>query len=79
LPTHGEKAAHVLAYSRGDELIAIVPRLVIKLGGRWDDTVVDFPEGNWHNEFTSDEISGGQLLVSDLLRRFPVALFSRSH
>jgi (1->4)-alpha-D-glucan 1-alpha-D-glucosylmutase len=77
LPAKGERAGHVFAFSRGDEGVAVVPRLVIGLGGSWGDTSLDLPPGRWHNELTGEGI-GGEVRLADLFRRFPVALLSRS-
>ena len=45
LVARGEKSAHVVAFARGERAITVVPRLVIKLGGTWGDTVLELPEG----------------------------------
>ena len=45
LVARGEKSAHVVAFARGERAITVVPRLVIKLGGTWADTVLELPEG----------------------------------
>ncbi|HYO12129.1 MAG TPA: malto-oligosyltrehalose synthase [Thermoanaerobaculia bacterium] len=78
LQAWGEKAAHVVAFGRGEGFIAVAPRLVIGLGGDWGDTVLPLPEGRWHNELTGEEIEGGERCLPGLLARFPVALLSRS-
>jgi (1->4)-alpha-D-glucan 1-alpha-D-glucosylmutase len=78
LPAKGERAGHVFAFSRGGELVAVVPRLVIGLGGDWGDTSLELPPGRWHDELTGEDARGGEVRLADLLRRFPVALLSRS-
>ncbi|HEX6865372.1 MAG TPA: malto-oligosyltrehalose synthase, partial [Thermoanaerobaculia bacterium] len=77
LPARGERAAHVFAFSRGG-VATVVPRLVIGLGGDWGDTSLELPPGRWRNELTGQDAAEGEVRLSDLLRRFPVALLSRS-
>ena len=82
LPAKGERARHVFAFSRDDsrgtEVVAVVPRLVIGLGGDWGDTSLELPPGRWRNELTGDDVDGGEVRLADLLRRFPVALLAGS-
>lgn len=73
----GPKSRHVFAYLRGDQAAVIVPRFPLTLEGRWDDTSLELPTGRWINEVTGDSINGGPQAVSQLLRRFPVALLLR--
>ena len=77
LHAHGTKAAHVLAFVRGGRVIVIVPRLVMRLGNDWGETILRLPEGDWLNELTGDKLAGGEHPIGELLARFPVALFSR--
>jgi (1->4)-alpha-D-glucan 1-alpha-D-glucosylmutase len=75
----GEKASHVVAYVRGDEAVAVAPRLVHGLGGEWGDTSLALPPGRW-----ADELAGGgglwegEVAMRQLLERFPVALLGRA-
>ncbi|MFP5287548.1 MAG: malto-oligosyltrehalose synthase, partial [Thermoanaerobaculia bacterium] len=78
LLARGARAGHVFAFSRGGEVVTVVPRLVIGLGGDWGDTSLELPPGRWRNELTGDHVDGGEVRLADLLRRFPVALLSRS-
>jgi len=78
LPAKGDRAGHVFAFSRGGQVVTVVPRLVIGLGGDWGDSSVELPPGRWRNELTGEDAAGGEVRLSDLLRRFPVALLSRS-
>jgi (1->4)-alpha-D-glucan 1-alpha-D-glucosylmutase len=73
----GGAAEHAVAFVRSASAITIVPRLVLKLSGRWKDTALSLPAGLWHNEFTGDRISGGDVSVANLLEKFPVCLLSR--
>lgn len=75
VPT-GRKSGHVVAFVRGENAIAVVPRFPLRLGGKWADTALALPSGRWRNEFTGDP-AVGTMQIADLLRRFPVALLSR--
>ena len=77
LPVSGGKADHAVAFLRGGEVAAVVPRLVLRLGGDWADTALDLPEGRWRNELTGEEVKGGRIGLGDLLARLPVALLAR--
>jgi (1->4)-alpha-D-glucan 1-alpha-D-glucosylmutase len=77
LAVSGEKADHAVAFLRGDKVAAVIPRLVLGLGGDWGDTALDLPEGRWRNELTGEEIEGGRLSLSEVLGRFPVGLLVR--
>jgi len=72
----GRQAEHLLAFMRGGEIVTVVPRLVLGLGGAWEDTEIDLPRGSWRNEMTG-EAAGGTVRVGQLLARFPVALLTR--
>ncbi len=74
LAARGAKAAHVIAYMRGGNVIVVVPRLVIGLGGNWGDTTLDLPQGAWQNRLTGDVEAEASLSMNKLLGRFPVAL-----
>jgi (1->4)-alpha-D-glucan 1-alpha-D-glucosylmutase len=73
LAAAGSRAPHVVAFARGDAAVTVVPRLVLGLGGEWDDTTLALPPGRWRNELTGDEVTG-RVAVAELLARFPVAL-----
>ncbi len=62
LAASGPRSDHVVAFARGREpgSVTVVPRLPIKLGGRWDDTAVELPPGRWHNELTGETLEGGR-------------------
>jgi (1->4)-alpha-D-glucan 1-alpha-D-glucosylmutase len=77
LAARGHASQHVVAFKRGESLIALVPRLVIKLRNAWRETTVELPPGNWHNELTDEAIPPRPAPLRDLLRKFPVALLSR--
>ena len=73
----GAASDHVVAYARSADVVTLVPRLLLKLRGRWKETALHLPEGLWHNEFTGDLISGGNTRVATLLEKFPVCLLSK--
>jgi (1->4)-alpha-D-glucan 1-alpha-D-glucosylmutase len=75
LDVSGGWADRVVAFARGGEVVAVVPRLAVHVDD-WKDTTVALPEGLWRNVFTGDEVSGGA--VGELFARFPVALLERS-
>lgn len=74
LPAQGAKANHLVAYMRGQGAVAVAPRLIMQLQDDWADTVLELPEGRWHNILTGDDLAGGAVRVQDLLARFPVVL-----
>jgi (1->4)-alpha-D-glucan 1-alpha-D-glucosylmutase len=69
-----EAPDRVVAFSRGDELVTVVPRLVLR---RPPEGTVELPTGRWHNAITGDGIDGGGRDIDDLFARFPVALLIR--
>jgi (1->4)-alpha-D-glucan 1-alpha-D-glucosylmutase len=72
----GPKAANLVAFQRGQAVIAAAPRLLMTLGS-WTETSLEIPEGSWKNQFTGEIVPGGKTEVSALLRRFPVLLLVR--
>ncbi len=76
LAADGARADHVVAFARGDGAVTVVPRLVMRLEDSWLNTTLELPSGAWRNELTGDVVQGVERLT-DLLARFPVALFSR--
>lgn len=73
----GEKAAHVVSFLRGGEVISIAPRLFLRLADNWDDTTIELPKGLWRQEFDGQTFEGGSCRLHDILRIFPVALLSK--
>ena len=72
----GPKAAHLIAYQRGENVITVAPRLLMSLED-WSATFLEIPEGSWRNQLTGDVVQGGKLEAGILLNRFPVALLTR--
>jgi (1->4)-alpha-D-glucan 1-alpha-D-glucosylmutase len=77
LVAEGSKSDHIIAYLRGDSVIAVVPRLTVKLDGAWRRTRLPLPEGRWKNRLAGAIIEGGSVEVDKLLRDFPVALLTQ--
>jgi (1->4)-alpha-D-glucan 1-alpha-D-glucosylmutase len=77
LEARGTHAAHVVAFARGKDLIAVVPRLPTRLGGGWGDTHLHLPQGNWRNELAGERFAAGAAAIGDLLLHFPVGLMVR--
>ncbi len=77
LAATGSKADHVIAFTRGEDVIAIAQRHTLTLGGDWQDTSISLPEGAWQNILAKKQLSGGSQKMADLLQDFPVALLVR--
>jgi len=71
----GEAAHHLVAFDRGGA-VTLATRLPVGLESRggWGDTVVLLPNRTVTDVITGTEYEGGELLVSDVLSRYPVAL-----
>jgi (1->4)-alpha-D-glucan 1-alpha-D-glucosylmutase len=76
LAVEGEKAAHAVAFERGDEIAVIAPRLILGLNNQWLDTKINLRQGTWTNALTAEVFEGGKRLLADLLKTFPVAILS---
>ena len=77
LPIHGAKAAHAIAYLRGEDVATVVPRLTMELGNDWQKTAVALPKGTWMNRLSGTSVAGGKVAMAELLEDFPVALLVR--
>jgi (1->4)-alpha-D-glucan 1-alpha-D-glucosylmutase len=77
LGMEGGRSGRALAFSRGDRLAVVVPRLTGGPAGGWSDTAVTLPPGYWRDVLSDDEFPGGAALIEDLLHRFPVAVLER--
>jgi (1->4)-alpha-D-glucan 1-alpha-D-glucosylmutase len=73
----GMRAEHVIAYLRGENVLTCVPRWNALRAGEWDGISIEVPGGRWKNELTGDEFEGGRVQIEEMLRRFPVALWTR--
>jgi (1->4)-alpha-D-glucan 1-alpha-D-glucosylmutase len=70
----GSKADHIVGFMRGEKVVTLVPRLIIKLNGNWAGTQIELPSKNWENRLTGKHMGGGPMLAAELFREFPVAL-----
>lgn len=78
LVASGPAAEHLVAFSRGGEVVTLATRwpVVLEAAGGWSETSVELPPGRWE-----DRLGGGtwegQVELSGLLGRLPVALLVR--
>jgi (1->4)-alpha-D-glucan 1-alpha-D-glucosylmutase len=72
----GHLAEAVVAFERGGDIVAVVPRLVrsIERDG-WSDTRIDLPDGRWRNLDGAEH--AGIVRLTALVPDFPVALLER--
>jgi (1->4)-alpha-D-glucan 1-alpha-D-glucosylmutase len=82
-PVHaaGERAAHVVAFSRGDAALTVAPRLALAVCEEgWGDTTLSLPPGRWTDELRAGGGPDleGEIKVGELLGALPVALLVRS-
>ncbi len=73
---NGARLGNLLAFRRGDNLIAVVPRFTMTVDGRWGDTSLPLPRGTWRSCFGEDSFQGGAT-PQQLFEQFPVALLTR--
>lgn len=76
LPASGQRAAHLVAFLRGERALTLAPRLVLGLRGGWGDTVIQLPPGRWRGELGAG-CWEGEVSVAELLSDFPVQLLVR--
>ncbi len=76
LAVEGLELERVIAYRRGERVVTVVPRWSHEAKA-WGETTVEVAEGRWKNRLTGAEVEGGQVLVGELLKDFPVALLIR--
>jgi (1->4)-alpha-D-glucan 1-alpha-D-glucosylmutase len=76
---------NAVAFTRGDDLLVIVPRLTTRLvkpphlpiGEVWRDHTLDL-SGRWRNVFTEAVVEGTPPALRNLLASFPVGVFERA-
>lgn len=80
LAAEGPAAQHVVAYRRGDGVVAVAPRLPQRLAaaGGWRASALALPEGRWRDVLGGTELPAGWVGLDELLEHFPVALLERS-
>jgi (1->4)-alpha-D-glucan 1-alpha-D-glucosylmutase len=76
LVAQGAHLGRLLAFRRGENLIAVVPRFTMTLAGEWGDTRLPLPGGAWRNCFTGQVIQR-EISPAELFGSFPVALLIR--
>ncbi len=76
LVAQGTHLGRLLAFRRGENLIAVVPRFTMTLGGDWGDTRLPLPGGSWRNCFTG-AVMQREVTPDALFEAFPVALLVR--
>jgi (1->4)-alpha-D-glucan 1-alpha-D-glucosylmutase len=76
LVAQGTHLGRLLAFRRGENLIAVVPRFTMTLAGEWADTRLPLPGGAWRNCFT-DQVIQRETSPAELFADFPVALLIR--
>jgi (1->4)-alpha-D-glucan 1-alpha-D-glucosylmutase len=76
LVAQGAHLGNVLAFRRGENLIAVVPRFTMTVSGNWGDTRLPLPRGIWKNHFTDAALQGPSS-PAQLFDGFPVALLVR--
>jgi (1->4)-alpha-D-glucan 1-alpha-D-glucosylmutase len=76
LVAQGTHLGRLFAFRRGENLIAVVPRFTLTLGGEWSDTRLPLPGGVWRNCFT-DAVFQREATPDALFDSFPVALLIR--
>jgi (1->4)-alpha-D-glucan 1-alpha-D-glucosylmutase len=76
LAAEGQAAGHAVAFSRGGKVVTVATRLPAGLAaaGGWAATALPLPEGRWRDVFTGATYDAGAPLMSELTKRFPVAL-----
>jgi (1->4)-alpha-D-glucan 1-alpha-D-glucosylmutase len=78
IAAHGHQSRHFVGFLRGSDVVTIVPRLNWQLGGNWQATTAEIPQGNWLNVLTGERITGPTVTLANLLRPFPVALLVKA-
>jgi (1->4)-alpha-D-glucan 1-alpha-D-glucosylmutase len=76
LVAQGAHLGNLLAFRRGENLIAVVPRFSMTLAGDWSDTQLRLPRGVWKNWFSGAQTQGA-IAPAELFDEFPVALLIR--
>jgi (1->4)-alpha-D-glucan 1-alpha-D-glucosylmutase len=76
LVAQGSHLGNLLAFRRGDNLIAVVPRFSMTVSEAWGETRLPLPRGAWKNFFTGGLMRDG-VGAEDLFGSFPVALLIR--
>ena len=73
LGVEGPAAHHAVAFSRSDEVVVVVPRLVLTRPPDAAEAQVTLPPGEWRNEFTGVAVAG-DVALSAMFESFPVTV-----
>jgi (1->4)-alpha-D-glucan 1-alpha-D-glucosylmutase len=76
LVAEGAHLGNLLAFRRGENLIAVVPRFSMTVGSDWGDTRLPLLRGVWVNAFTEARLQGS-VGPAELFGAFPVAILTR--
>jgi (1->4)-alpha-D-glucan 1-alpha-D-glucosylmutase len=77
LLARGSAQQHVVAFTRGDDVVVAVTRWTIRLSQTgWGNTLLPLPDGVWTELFTGRRLSGS-VAAADLFAGEPVALLER--
>ncbi|OBF65788.1 malto-oligosyltrehalose synthase [Mycobacterium sp. 852002-51971_SCH5477799-a] len=75
----GDASDHVLAFSRGEDIVVAVTRWTVRLAETgWGNTVLPLPDGTWKDTLTG-AIADGPTSAAQLFADLPVALLERHH
>ena len=72
----GARLSNLFTCRRGDDLIAIVPRFGMSIEGRWEDTHLPLPQGDWRNLFSGAH-ARTSVTPAQLFADFPVSVLIR--
>ncbi|MDQ2644919.1 MAG: malto-oligosyltrehalose synthase [Myxococcota bacterium] len=78
LTVRGKFSGHVVAFQRGNGLIAVAQRLPVTRGDDWSNTVLELPTGDWRSVLSGAAVDGGSRPVAEILGQFPVELLRRA-
>ncbi|OBA60861.1 malto-oligosyltrehalose synthase [Mycobacterium sp. 1100029.7] len=75
----GDASDHILAFSRGDDIVVAVTRWTVRLTETgWGNTVLTLPDGTWKDTLTG-AIADGPTSAAQLFADLPVVLLERHH
>ncbi|MEZ0353434.1 malto-oligosyltrehalose synthase [Mycobacterium sp. pR1184] len=75
----GDASEHVLAFTRGDDIVVAVTRWTVRLTETgWGNTVLALPAGTWKDTLTG-AVADGPTSAAQLFADLPVVLLERHH
>src|SRR5271166_505268 len=75
----GDSSEHVVAFCRGDDILAAVSRGTVRLAeAGWGNTVLPLPDGSWTDRL-SGATASGPTSAAELFADLPVVLLERDH